>query len=809
MIGVDDLQLADVNAAALRLYPGLLYHWLPGGTLHGDEYTVLNPSRNDASKGSFKINIVDGRWADFATPQRGTNPVGLYAEFFCDGNFRAALLEVARQIGMLTDRPAEPAIARIMDYALKNPKPEIDQATGAGWTLIPAPAEVIPDGLRIIPAGFPTWTYFTPEGEVLGYITRLPDHRSKDGKKYFPTTYWQNQAGVKTWRHNQFVGVRPIYNVLDLAEHPTWPVVIVEGEKAAEAGIAWLVETVVLSWPGGSNTADKVDWRALQGRIVCLLPDHDEAGRKAMRAIADKLKGVAAGVWLLEVEPHRPVGWDIADGVAAKEWATPELATEWLDTLPRTEVTGVKAAVDAAPKTPKQERIEQALARGNGTETQYEVVPEKAVFEPFPVPALQGMADWIDSQVGISHPLVTQSITLALASLAVGRRYRSPHGGQGGLSFGLVADSVGELHDYLDVTYRILDAAGLRRLVRMTRFASDSQLYQSLEKAPAQMYLSADYGTAVALTKKQTSGAMESLLSALTAVSRGKNVQLDRSQVADPKMVMDDNPVLYEPALTVVALLAFDSLTALWRSGEYGRGAVESFSYAFAYAEDQVVRGVPPEDEVPDWLLQNLQMMRGVTPGPAGVAHPLSSIFSNNGLFAFDPILIASAVSTADYALLMKPLDDLLKTNIDVRPVILAGRRRVGFIATLLAVFGGTAVTADLVAYAVRFELARFEGFKRQKHQAKQDKEQGVYEQVLAVIAKHRHQGILRSYLPAESWAYRRLDDEERVKLILKMKNDGVIMQIDPAPTGKAGRQPAPFLVAKAYVRKVKVEVQA
>ena len=39
---------------------------------------------------------------------------------------------------------------------------------------------------------------------------------------------------------------------------------------------------------------------------------------------------------------------------------------------------------------------------------------------------------------------------------------------------------------------------------------------------------------------------------------------------------------------------------------------------------------------------------------------------------------IASAVSTADYALLMKPLDDLLKTNIDVRPVILAGRRRAG-----------------------------------------------------------------------------------------------------------------------------------
>ncbi len=801
MTGVDDLKADDVNAAALHLYPGLLYQWFPGGVLHGDEYTVLNPSRDDASKGSFKINVIDGKWADFAThQQRGTNPVGLYAEFYCEGNFREALLEVARQIGMLTDQPPEPAIARIIEHLLKNPKPEIDTSMDAGWTLLPAPKEATAGAYPLIPVNCPTWTYFTPEGQVLGYISRLPD--SIKGKKFLPTTYWQHEDGRAAWQHKQFVGVRPIYNVLALAEYPAWPVVIVEGEKAADAGQALFVETVVLSWPGGCNTADKVDWRALRGRQVCLLPDHDEAGRKAMRKIAEKLSGVAAGVWLLEVEAHRPIGWDVADGFAVKEWATPEAATAWLDELPRTDVTGIKAAAAAVAKTPKDERLERA----NDSQTHYEVVPEKAVFEPFPVPALQGIADWIESQVGISHPLVTQSVTLALASLAAGRRYRSLQGGQGGLSFGLVADSVGELHDYLDVIYRILDAAGLRRLVRMTRFASDSQLYQVLEKAPAQMYLSADYGAAVALTKKQTSGAMESLLSALTAVSRGKNIQLDRLQLVDPKAVMDDNPVLYEPALTTVALLAFDSLTALWRSGEYGRGAVESFSYAFAYAEDQVVRGFPPEDAVPDWLLQTLQVVRGVNAGPVGVAHPLSAVFSNNGLFAFDPIPIASTVSTADYALLMKPLDDLLKTEIDVRPVILAGRRRVGFMATLMAVFGGTAVTADLVSYAVRYEMARFEGFKRQKHQAKQDKEQGVYEQVLAVIAKHRHQGILRSYLPAESWGYRRLDDEERVKLILKMKNDAVIVQIDPEPTGKAGRQPAPILVAKAYVRKVKAE---
>lgn len=791
-----DLQFSEVNAAALRLFPGLLYQWFPGGIMHGDEYDVRNPARDDRTRGSFRINIVSGLWSDFATDLRGRSPISLYAQFFCDGSHPEAAKQIARQIGMLHDAPPDPAIARLIEN-LKT-KPVEDRSAEAGWTQIPVSADAL---IPPLPAGCPAWTYFNADGQLLGYVARI--QKADGSKKFHPLSYWRNADGIEAWRNKQFVRPLPIYNRQALRINPQRPVLILEGEKAADAGDALFLDMAVVSWPQGASSAPYVDWSELRGRQVALLPDHDEPGRQAMRKIADKLMTMGCSVHMGAVEAHRPVGWDVADGLADQEWADEKAAQTWLDRLQWVD-QGSTPGAETAPKTPKDERLERAIAQAAGKGPQYEVVPEKAVFEPFPVPALQGMADWIDSQVGISHPLVTQSVTLAIASLVAGRRYRSLHGGQGGLSFGLVADSVGELHDYLDVAYRILDAAGLRRLCRMTRFASDSQLYQTLEKAPVQMYLSADYGAAVALTKKQTSGAMENLLAALTAVSRGKNVQLDRSQVADPKAVMDDNPVLYEPALTTVALLAFEALTALWRSGEYGRGAVESFSYAFAYAEDQVVRGVPPEDEVPDWLLQNLQAVRGVTPGPVGVAHPLSAIFSNNGLFAFEPIPIISTVSTADYALLLKPLDDLLKTEIDVRPVILAGRRRVGFIATLLAVFGGTAVTADLVAYAVRFELARFEGFKRQKHQAKQDKEQGVYEQVLAVIAKHRHQGMRESDLPAESWGYRRLDDKERAKLLQKMKDDGVIVRIDPVPTGKAGRQPVALLVAKAYVRQVK-----
>jgi len=789
-----DLNFDAINSAALRGYPGVLYRWFPNGVLHGDEYTALNPLRDDRSRGSFRINTRTGKWADFAETQRGNTPITLYAEFYCDGNHREAAEHLAGQMGMLENVAPDPCITELLESLKRSPKKE--DVSEAGWTLIPVEDDAPPPPL---PPGCPAWVYHNINGRVLGYVARVAT--ANGGKKFTPITRWQNDQGIRAWRFKQFPRPLPIYNRLALQEFPDWPVLIVEGEKTADAGQAQFAGMVVVTWPQGSSSAAYADWALLAGRTVLLLADHDEPGRKAMRTIAEKLAEIATVVWRLDVEESRPVGWDVADGT----WANIAEAMTWLESLPRTELS--RCAVSGkkeVPQTPMDERTDAALDKANGKGPVYEAVPEKAIFEPFPVPPLQAMAEWIDSQVGIAHPLATQSITLALASVAMGRRYKSPHGGQGGLSFGLVSDTTQELADYMDVAYRIMDAAGLRRLVRMTRFASDTQLYQALEKAPAQMYLSADYGAAVALTKKQTSGSTDNLLAAITAVSRGKTIQLDRSQVADPKAVIDDNPVLYEPALTLVAWLAFDSLTALWRSGEYGRGAVESFSYAFAYAEDQEIRGASREDPIPDWLLKNLQLMRGVPPIAEGSTHPLSVIFPNSsGLFPAEAIPVVSHVSELAYNQLLKPLDDLMQDNMDVRPVILAARRRIGFIATLMAVFGGTAVTADLVSYAVRYELQRFEGFRRQKHQAKQDKEQGVYEQLLAVISKKRHHGMRFSDLPAASWGYRRMNEEDRVKLLQKMKDDGVIVQIEPKLTGKAGRHPVAVIVAKAYSRQV------
>lgn len=76
------IDFRSVNAAAGRALPVLLARWLPDGTLIGPEWVALNPTRTDRHKGSFRINVRTGRWADFATGDRGGDPISLAAYLF-------------------------------------------------------------------------------------------------------------------------------------------------------------------------------------------------------------------------------------------------------------------------------------------------------------------------------------------------------------------------------------------------------------------------------------------------------------------------------------------------------------------------------------------------------------------------------------------------------------------------------------------------------------------------------------------------------------------------------------------------------
>ena len=100
------IPFGEINTAVLNRLPELVEQWLPGGKRRGREYLSVNPNRKSDTKiGSFSVNTITGRWADFATEDRGGDVISLYAYIF---NLRQgeAAKELAHKVGILIEKEA-------------------------------------------------------------------------------------------------------------------------------------------------------------------------------------------------------------------------------------------------------------------------------------------------------------------------------------------------------------------------------------------------------------------------------------------------------------------------------------------------------------------------------------------------------------------------------------------------------------------------------------------------------------------------------------------------------------------------------
>jgi hypothetical protein len=68
----------------------------------GREFIAKNPTRADGNPGSFSINLVTGKWSDFATGDRGGDPISLAAYLFGLSQVDAAR-RVADMLGLLEE----------------------------------------------------------------------------------------------------------------------------------------------------------------------------------------------------------------------------------------------------------------------------------------------------------------------------------------------------------------------------------------------------------------------------------------------------------------------------------------------------------------------------------------------------------------------------------------------------------------------------------------------------------------------------------------------------------------------------------
>jgi putative DNA primase/helicase len=145
-----------------------------------------------------------------------------------------------------------------------------------------------------------TWTYLDERGAPLQIVCRFDPVGER--KQFSPLTLWRVAKGSR-WRWKGLPSPRLLYGLNRLAERPDAPVVICEGEKAADAAAKVFPDWVCMASCGGASAAAKSDWRPLAGRRVLNWPDADGDGLNYAAEVAHILCSLATPCEVSIVDP--------------------------------------------------------------------------------------------------------------------------------------------------------------------------------------------------------------------------------------------------------------------------------------------------------------------------------------------------------------------------------------------------------------------------------------------------------------------------------------------------------------------------
>ncbi len=308
---MNDRFFKQVAAAALREARIILPEWLPDGRVTGNEYVALNPTRTDKSLGSFKINLQNGNWCDFATNDKGGDLISLYAYLKSLSQAEAAR-DLAMRLGL--ERNPRP-LSQVANPTRSEWRPIMPVPTDAGKAQ-PHPRWGRPSAV---------WTYKDAEGRRLGHVCRFDP--PEGNKQILPLIFCEGPDNSHAWRWQGFPEPRPLYGLDKLVAKPDASVLVVEGEKAADAAQELFPDMVLITSPGGSNAAGKADWSLLRGRAVTIWPDADKAGADYARQVAALLQGAGAeSVRMVQPGKNLSQGWDLADPLP-NGWTVDKLRT--------------------------------------------------------------------------------------------------------------------------------------------------------------------------------------------------------------------------------------------------------------------------------------------------------------------------------------------------------------------------------------------------------------------------------------------------------------------------------------------------
>ena len=408
-------------AAALldRAYT-LVPQWIPWGTQQGC-YWYCGDFDGGEGK-SANVNMQTGTWIDNggSSDDKGGDLIALYARLNNLSN-HAAALELMRDLGW--GAPQQPVRRGDAKPAQRDDgggeQPAAEQAAPAAdvraakakrrsmWRAI-AP---VPSGVPEPEFRFPfhddkldTWIDLVPvrtwryefDGEFFGYTARIERINSKGElqKDVMPLTWCEDESdgrGTRKWRWKQWDAPRPLYVPAGfLSADKSLPVVVVEGEKCAQAGMELLGhEFDFVTWPGGCKAWAQARWAWLMTRTVYLWPDcdsqregltkaereagtdpqtkpfkpaHKQPGLKAMTDIGTLLVADhGCDVFMVPIPGpgQLPDGWDIADAIE-QGWDAARVR-DFIRKAVKFVPASDEARAKAGPQTPSGAAAEEEL----------------------------------------------------------------------------------------------------------------------------------------------------------------------------------------------------------------------------------------------------------------------------------------------------------------------------------------------------------------------------------------------------------------------------------------------------------------
>lgn len=411
---------------------------------------------------------------------------------------------------------------------------------------------------------------------------------------------------------------------------------------------------------------------------------------------------------------------------------------------------------------------------------------------PFPVDTLEHAAQWISTAFPITHPVATDHAVLALASIGAARLYASAQGDRGHCYLGVASRSVGDLRYARTAVHQVLSDAGMRRMIRGTRFTSPQAIYQTMMRAPASLYATEEWGQMVAFAKRQPSGLVEQSLNAISDMYEARSIFLDSAADIGVKN-SDDQPTIIAPSLSILALMSHDQLEAIGRKGEWGRGSLEQMLTVIVPESSGLSNKPIAELKTPSWLTEHLCAVRRV--GYDG--GNLHAIAQENGQIEPSLVTVQWACGCDDHERFL--IESVGQEDRRLLPLAYGGIKSMRRLAVAMAAWSDppspvvTRAIIDWLGSYVHRHLTAF--VDRLQIVGSDEGRMSAYQKVVEMTVRAESRGLSFRELCQQVWAFKTMSADKRNDLIEQLLADKELVEVE---TG--GRRKRVFVAARFCV---------